>query len=72
MEVEWPKGCLTAFLEGQVEQGNVAADDVEQIKSLHRRIADQLPLLSAARKALREFIKSNFSIEDLLYARDSA
>jgi len=69
-QLQWPKGTLGFLLQGEISEDTISVDDVPRIKWLHQKVSEQLPLLTAVRKHLNEFIRHNFSIEDLLHAAD--
>jgi hypothetical protein len=62
----WPENNLVALFERQVNEGTVAVDDVPKIIWLHQKASEQLPLLTQARKHLGEFIKTNFTLTELI------
>ena len=62
----WNRDTLFILLQDFVEQESFTKTDIEAAKNLYRRLSVHQQLIQGARLKLRDFISSQFSIEDLL------
>lgn len=66
-KIEWPRDVLSALIQDKLIEDYLNPTDKTKIKELYDALKTHLEVLIQAREKLGEFIKSRFSIEDLLY-----
>jgi hypothetical protein len=67
-DLEWPTGMLIgADFEGTFEEITIKVSDFDSRREFAAVIRNHREVLTSARTKLREFIKSNFDVSDILY-----
>ncbi|WP_429111528.1 hypothetical protein [Aeromonas rivipollensis] len=66
----WPSSALDDFHE-QVRTITISFDDMDSAQRLKLHIDKHRTLLRTAKNSLRELLKDNFSIEEVLFQNDS-
>jgi hypothetical protein len=65
--IEWPEGVIASLAKAHLAKRVFRKKDRHDLAALHRLLVEQAGELKAARETLAEFIRSEFSIEDLLW-----
>ncbi|RZD22222.1 hypothetical protein [Pseudoalteromonas sp. MEBiC 03485] len=66
----WPSSALDDFYE-EVSMVTISFDDMQSAQRLKTHIDKHRKLLGSAKVSLRELLKDNFSIEEVLFQNDS-
>lgn len=67
-DLEWPTGMLIgADFEGTFEEVTIKVSDFDSRREFAAILRNHRHILSTARMKLREFIKSNFDVSDIVY-----
>ena len=67
-DLEWPRNILVySFNEEDIEEGRIKIKDKDSLIEFYNLLKPHAEILSQARERLRELIKSEFSIEDVLF-----
>jgi hypothetical protein len=65
--VGWPRDALRSLVEKKLLTESMTDSDKNKISHLDRLLSTHLETLASVRLRLADFIKQNFSVEDLLY-----
>lgn len=62
---------MLSIVQSNFNEQSIADNDINLIKNLYEMMSKNIVRLREARKALGEFLRKNFSLEDNLYTKVS-